>query len=86
MKRTVASLIKHRSNDNGEDMARIFLSYSREDREQARRIVRLLEIAGFEVWWERRIPAGKTWRRVHRRGTARNELYGRPVVTQLRGW
>ena len=45
-------------------MARIFLSYSEEDRELARRIVRLLEVAGFEVCWERRIAPGETWRSV----------------------
>jgi hypothetical protein len=45
-------------------MARIFLSYSQEDRELAERIARLLEAAGFEVWWDRRIPAGKSYRNV----------------------
>jgi hypothetical protein len=30
----------------------------------AQRIARLLEAAGFEVWWDRRIPAGKSYRNV----------------------
>jgi hypothetical protein len=40
----------------------IFLSYANEDREAARAVVRLLESAGCTVWWDRRIPAGRTWR------------------------
>ena len=45
-------------------MADIFLSYAEEDREVARRIVGVLESTGWSVWWDRRIPAGKTWRAV----------------------
>jgi TIR domain/Bacterial Ig-like domain (group 2) len=40
----------------------IFLSYANEDRETARTVARLLESAGYTVWWDRRIPAGRTWR------------------------
>ena len=43
-------------------MADIFLSYSEEDRAAARRIVGVLELQGWSVWWDRRIPTGKTWR------------------------
>ena len=43
-------------------MADIFLSYAEEDREVARRVAGLLEASGWSVWWDRRIPAGKTWR------------------------
>jgi len=46
------------------EMARIFLSYSREDRELAERIARLLEAAGFEVWWDRQISAGESYQDV----------------------
>jgi hypothetical protein len=45
-------------------MADIFLSYAREDREVARKLSVLLEHAGWSVWWDRRIPAGRTWRDV----------------------
>jgi hypothetical protein len=45
-------------------MADIFLSYAEEDRETAGRIARLLEAQGWSVWWDRRIPGGKTWREV----------------------
>lgn len=43
-------------------MADIFLSYANEDREKARAVAALLESAGCTVWWDRRIPAGRTWR------------------------
>jgi TIR domain/Bacterial Ig-like domain (group 2) len=43
-------------------MADIFLSYANEDREAARAVAGLLESAGCSVWWDRRIPAGRTWR------------------------
>ena len=45
-------------------MADIFLSYANEDREAALKISRLLESAGWTVWWDRRIPAGRSWRSV----------------------
>lgn len=43
-------------------MADIFLSYNEKDREQARRVATLLTEAGWSVWWDRRIPAGESWR------------------------
>jgi hypothetical protein len=45
-------------------MADIFISYANEDRETAARLAGLLESAGWSVWWDRRIPAGRTWRSV----------------------
>lgn len=45
-------------------MADIFLSYTEKDREQARRLAAMLETVGWSVWWDRRIPAGDTWRNV----------------------
>jgi hypothetical protein len=45
-------------------MAHIFISYDSEDREVALEIVTCLEAAGWSVWWDRRIPTGKTWRSV----------------------
>jgi TIR domain/Bacterial Ig-like domain (group 2) len=45
-------------------MADIFLSYAKEDRDVARQIATLLGNAGWVVWWDRRIPAGRTWRSV----------------------
>ena len=45
-------------------MAEIFLSYAKEDREIASRLSTMLEQAGWTVWWDRRIPAGRTWRDV----------------------
>ena len=45
-------------------MADIFISYANEDRETAGHLARALESAGLSVWWDRRIPAGRTWRAV----------------------
>lgn len=40
-------------------MAAIFLSYAREDRACAERLARVLESAGHEVWWDRRLDGGE---------------------------
>lgn len=45
-------------------MADIFISYANEDREVAARLAQMLGSAGWGVWWDRRIPAGSTWRSV----------------------
>lgn len=45
-------------------MTDIFLSYTERDRDTARRIAEVLGSAGWSVWWDRRIPAGETWRSV----------------------
>jgi TIR domain len=45
-------------------MADIFLSYTEKDREAVRRLAESLQSAGWSVWWDRRIPAGLTWRSV----------------------
>lgn len=45
-------------------MADIFLSYTERDRDKARQIAEVLGSAGWNVWWDRRIPAGETWRSV----------------------
>lgn len=42
-------------------MTEIFLSYAREDWEQAERLAKALENRGCSVFWDRIIPAGKTW-------------------------
>lgn len=40
-------------------MARIFLSYSREDRASAERLARIMESAGHDVWWDRHLDSGE---------------------------
>jgi beta-lactam-binding protein with PASTA domain len=43
-------------------MKKIFVSYAREDEARVRTLVAALERQGWSVFWDRRIPAGKTWR------------------------
>lgn len=43
-------------------MAHIFISYAREDEARIQPLVRALEKEGWSVFWDRRIPAGQTWR------------------------
>ena len=45
-------------------MADIFLSYSEKDRSTVSRLADTLQSVGWSVWWDRRIPAGSTWRSV----------------------
>jgi hypothetical protein len=42
----------------------IFISYSRTDRDRAQGLARALGQLGFEVWWDRKIPPGKTFDQV----------------------
>jgi hypothetical protein len=39
-------------------MARVFLSYSRDDVETARKLASVLDRAGHTVWWDRHIHGG----------------------------
>ena len=43
-------------------MTDIFLSYAHEDEARIKGIVAALEEQGWSVFWDRRIPAGETWR------------------------
>lgn len=53
-------------------MARIFLSYSREDRTLAHRIAAVLEAAGFDVWWDRyRVLPGESFAETSKRELTR---------------
>lgn len=45
-------------------MSDIFISYSRADRDRAQRLARALGELGFQVWWDRKIPPGKTFDQV----------------------
>ncbi len=42
-------------------MSDIFISYAREDRKNAKVIAEAIEKQGFAVWWDRKIPPGKTF-------------------------
>jgi len=45
-------------------MSDIFVSYSSDDRDRVLPLVNALEETGWSVFWDRTIPAGKTWRQV----------------------
>ena len=42
-------------------MSDIFLSYANEDRVRIQSLLQALEQQEWSVWWDRTIPAGKTW-------------------------
>ena len=39
----------------------IFLSYASDDRDRVRPLAKALEDQGWTVWWDRKIPPGKTF-------------------------
>lgn len=43
-------------------MTDIFVSYKREDEVRVGRLVQALEKAGLNVWWDRGLPGGESWR------------------------
>jgi hypothetical protein len=43
-------------------MADIFITYAREDEPRIRDLVKALEGQHWSIFWDRRIPAGQTWR------------------------
>ena len=45
-------------------MSDIFISYSQEDRPKASAIAKALEQHGWSVWWDRKIPTGKSFEEV----------------------
>jgi len=45
-------------------MSDIFISYSSEERHRVLPLINALEKTGWSVFWDRTIPAGKTWRQV----------------------
>ena len=45
-------------------MARVFLSYDRDDAERARQVALALEKAGHSVWWDLHIRGGEQFSKV----------------------
>ncbi|MCI4646462.1 MAG: toll/interleukin-1 receptor domain-containing protein [Hyphomonadaceae bacterium] len=45
-------------------MTDVFISYKKEDVDRVRLIAEALAQAGYEVWWDHRIPPGRTYREV----------------------
>ncbi len=44
-------------------MAKLFISYAREDQERVEKLVNALEAAGHDVWWDKHIRAGAVYHR-----------------------
>ena len=42
-------------------MADIFISYAHEDKEKAKLLASTFELKGWTVWWDIKIPPGRTW-------------------------
>ena len=55
-------------------MSDIFISYKREDRPRARAVARSFEKHGFSVWWDRKIPPGRTFDQVIQEALDRGEF------------
>jgi TIR domain len=45
-------------------MGDIFISYSSEDRARAQKLVKTLDDGAWSIFWDRTIPAGKSWREI----------------------
>jgi hypothetical protein len=43
-------------------MSDIFVSYKREDEVRVGRLVRALQDEGLDIWWDRSLPGGESWR------------------------
>ena len=42
-------------------MSDIFISYASEDKKRVQSLAHAFELKGWSVWWDRRIPAGKSF-------------------------
>lgn len=45
-------------------MTDVFISYARQDRDRAEKLARAIEQRGFSVWWDRKIPPGRSFEEV----------------------
>jgi hypothetical protein len=52
----------------------IYLAYARKDENDATAVFGALERAGYDVWWDRKIPTGTPWEREIERGFFRAKL------------
>ena len=54
-------------------MSDIFISYASEDREKARELAEALSRRGWSVWWDRKIPPGKSFDEVIEKALAESK-------------
>jgi len=54
---------------------RVFISYVREDLKQVKRLVKDLEKAGIEVWWDQLLSPGEHWKEVIREKIKKNDFF-----------
>jgi hypothetical protein len=54
-------------------MSDIFISYVSEDREKARELAEALSRRGWSVWWDRKIPLGKSFDEVIEKALAESK-------------
>ena len=54
-------------------MSDIFISYASEDREKARELAEALSRRGWSVWWDRKIPLGKSFDEVIEKALAESK-------------
>ena len=52
-------------------MARVFLSYARDDAELAKQLAGLIAQSGHDVWWDRDIQGGQPFLKRDRQGACR---------------
>ena len=52
----------NRAQGTQQDASTVFVSYSREDRQRALPIIKIIEEAGFIVWWDGLLEGGERLR------------------------
>lgn len=64
-------------------MNEIFISYATQDRERARMLAAALGKRGWDIWWDREIPLGKSFDEVIEKPSLKpsaSSCFGPPVL------